>query len=129
MKYSATTRGFYPEDLLNEYKNLPDDLVSLTEEEHRALLKGQEEGDEIVPGEGGKPVRQKPQPPTPEQKRSTVDKNRRYAYAHAQTGSDRLFAEAQRMNLMGEPGWEAKRDAAVARYNEIQASLPWPEEA
>ena len=55
-----------------------------------------------------------------------VEANRKAAYANAQTGSDRLFAEAQRMQMMGLSGWEEVRDAAVARYEEIKLEHPWP---
>lgn len=56
-----------------------------------------------------------------------VDSLRKAAYANEFTGSDRLFAEAQRMQLMGEAGWESVRDAAIARFEEIKAEYPWPE--
>lgn len=48
------------------------------------------------------------------------------AYAHPIMGSDRLFVEAQRMQIMGESGWEAIKEQAVTRYNEIKAEHPWP---
>ena len=56
-----------------------------------------------------------------------VESLRKAAYANEFTGSDRLFAEAQRMQLMGEAGWESVRDAAIARFEEIKAEYPWPE--
>ncbi|MDH1340568.1 hypothetical protein [Ectopseudomonas oleovorans] len=93
----------------------PDDTEETGRNVHAAILAGEAGG--IAPYVAPVPTREE------------VDEARKAAYADPSTGSDRLFAEAQRMNLMGEPGWEAKRDAAVARYNEIQASLPWPEEA
>lgn len=55
-----------------------------------------------------------------------VESLRKAAYANEFTGSDRLFAEAQRMQLMGETGWESVRDAAIARFEEIKAEYPWP---
>lgn len=57
---------------------------------------------------------------------ANVETARKAAYADAQTGSDRLFAEVQRMQMMGESGWEVIRDAAVSRYNEIKTEHPWP---
>lgn len=54
-----------------------------------------------------------------------IDEARKIAYADPQNGSDRLFAEHARKVIMGEDG-EAKKDEAVARYEEIKASLPWP---
>lgn len=56
-----------------------------------------------------------------------VESLRKAAYANEFTGSDRLFAEAQRMQLMGESDWESVRDAAIARFEEIKAEYPWPE--
>lgn len=56
-----------------------------------------------------------------------ADAARKKAYADPLTGSDRLFSEALRMELMGEDGFEDKREQAIARYNEIQNQLPWPE--
>jgi hypothetical protein len=47
------------------------------------------------------------------------------AYADPITGSDRLFAEAQRMEVMGESGWETVRTAGIQRFNEIQQEFPW----
>lgn len=59
--------------------------------------------------------------------RDEVESLRKAAYANEFTGSDRLFAEAQRMQLMGEAGWESVRDAAIARFEEIKAEYPWPD--
>lgn len=59
--------------------------------------------------------------------RDEVESLRKAAYANEFTGSDRLFAEAQRMQLMSEAGWESVRDAAIARFEEIKAEYPWPE--
>lgn len=55
-----------------------------------------------------------------------VEVSRLHAYADPVVGSDRLFVEASRMQMMGEHGWEAVRDAAVVRYQEIQNEHPWP---
>lgn len=60
-------------------------------------------------------------PPTREQ----VEALRLAAYADPVTGSDRYFAEAARMNAMGEAGADAVIAAGVARYEEIQAEYPW----
>lgn len=60
--------------------------------------------------------------------RQDVERLRIGAYADPLKGSDRYFADANRMQVMGESGWEAVRDAGIARYKEIQALYPWPEE-
>ncbi|MBX9408248.1 hypothetical protein K5E40_21425 [Pseudomonas baetica] len=54
-----------------------------------------------------------------------IEALRRRAYADPITGSDRLFAEAQRMEVMGETGWESVRTAGIQRFNEIQQEFPW----
>lgn len=53
---------------------------------------------------------------------------RAMAYANPGTGSDRLFAEAMRMQMMGEIGHEEVLKRAVARYNEIREQYPKPVE-
>ena len=55
-----------------------------------------------------------------------IKRRRAVAYADPATGSDRLFVEAQRMQVMGLDGWEDVRDQAVARYLEIQSAHPYP---
>lgn len=59
--------------------------------------------------------------------REEVEAARQVAYADPEMGSDRLFAQAARMEVMGEPGVDAVRAAAIARYKEIQQSLPYPD--
>lgn len=62
--------------------------------------------------------------------REQVEAQRLRAYAEPLTGSDRYFAEAQRMQVMGEEGWEVVRAAGVARFEAIQTLFPWsPPEA
>ncbi|CAI8968441.1 HAD family hydrolase [Pseudomonas sp. IT-P12] len=58
--------------------------------------------------------------------RERVESLRLRAYAEPLTGSDRYFAEAQRMQIMGEDQWEVVSASGVARYKEIQARYPWP---
>jgi predicted DNA-binding protein (UPF0251 family) len=62
-------------------------------------------------------------PPT----REEVEALRLRAYADPLTGSDRYFAEAQRMQVMNESGWEAIRAAGVKRFEDIQQEFPWSE--
>ena len=59
-----------------------------------------------------------------------VETQRLAAYANPLTGSDRHFAEAVRLEAMGDTaGAEAARAAGVARFNEIRNEYPRPEEA
>ncbi|WP_040269165.1 hypothetical protein [Pseudomonas rhodesiae] len=67
-------------------------------------------------------------PTAPPQTREDVERLRLAAYAEPVVGSDRYFAEANRMQVMGEEGWETVRDAGIARFNEIQTRYPWPED-
>lgn len=53
MFYSETTKGFYSN--LSRYTTLPDDLVAITKEEHRALLDAESQGQEIGLGANGRP--------------------------------------------------------------------------
>ncbi|MGY2155845.1 hypothetical protein [Pseudomonas tolaasii] len=71
-------------------------------------------------------ITKQPLPSAP-QTREDVERLRLAAYAEPVLGSDRYFAEANRMQTMGEAGWEAVRDAGIARFHEIQARYPWPE--
>ncbi|MFJ2712179.1 hypothetical protein ACIOZM_15000 [Pseudomonas sp. NPDC087346] len=68
-------------------------------------------------------------PEVPPTTKEEVEAVRLRAYAEPLTGSDRYFAEAQRMQLMGEDGWEAIRAEGVVRFKAIQAEFPWPESA
>ena len=67
--------------------------------------------------------------PSAPQTREDVERLRLAAYAEPVVGSDRYFAEANRMQVMGETGWEAVREAGIARFNEIQARFPWAVDA
>lgn len=64
----------------------------------------------------------------PELLQGDVRVARLLAYANPVTGSDRLFSEAARMQLMGESGWAEVRSQAKERFLEIQSSNPWPTE-
>ncbi|WP_208669780.1 hypothetical protein [Pseudomonas arsenicoxydans] len=61
----------------------------------------------------------------PEYTSEEVEALRIRAYGNPITGSDRFFAQAQRMEAMGEPGWEVVRANGVRRFNEIQQEFPW----
>lgn len=58
-----------------------------------------------------------------------IEELRKVAYADPQTGSDRHFAEASRLEAEGDTeGAEAARAAGLARYEEIRTEHPWPKE-
>ena len=60
---------------------------------------------------------------------ATEDTNRRRLaeYADPVSGSDRFFAEANRLEAQGmQADAAAARAAGVTRYEEIKAKHPWP---
>lgn len=59
--------------------------------------------------------------------REYIESCRLRAYAEPLTGSDRLFSESTRMQIMNESGFEEVRVRAIARFEEIQAQYPWPD--
>lgn len=100
-------------------------LVELTDDEYASLSEGISSGMVVVLGSNGRPTlasRQVSPPPTAE----SINESRLRAYADPVNGSDRLFAEASRMQVMGEAGHESVLAKAVARYAEIQSKYPWP---
>jgi len=62
---------------------------------------------------------------SPPPSRERIEAIRLRAYADPLTGSDRLFSESMRMQIMGEEGYEDVRARAIARFEEIQAQHPW----
>lgn len=59
-----------------------------------------------------------------------VETQRLSAYANKLTGSDRHFAEAVRLDAMGDTaGAETARATGMARYDEIRSQYPWPDDA
>lgn len=67
-------------------------------------------------------LNRKPASPTSQE----IDAIRIRSYADPINGSDRLFSESTRMQIMGESGHEAVREKAISRFKEIQAQYPWP---
>lgn len=73
-------------------------------------------------------VRKHLNPPQAAPTREQIESMRLRAYADPLTGSDRLFAEAVRLQAINAPAEEidAVKSAGVHRYEEIQAAYPWP---
>lgn len=129
MFFSASLNAFLPESWKNDgtYPDgtWPKDAVHLTEAEMDLFWKQSAPAGKSLGSLKGRPVwvdLPAPAPPSKEE----VEVLRLRAYAEPLTGSDRYFSEAQRMQMMGEPGWEAIRDQGAARFQEIQFSYPWP---
>ena len=64
--YSATSGGFYPEEL-GAYASLPSDLVEITDEYRKELLEGQGRGKVILADQDGRPYLADQPPMTDEQ--------------------------------------------------------------
>ena len=101
-------------------------LIELSDEDYEYLFEGITRGMRAELDANENPVLIPALEPPPLSKEE-VEANRVRAYAHPVTGTDRLFSEVLRMQTMGEADWEAVRDKAIGRFNEIQALLPWPE--
>lgn len=59
MFYSATTNGFYPEDMRSMYDDAgtwPADAVEISDETYNTLMDGQAAGQEITSGDDGSPI-------------------------------------------------------------------------
>lgn len=125
--YSKDTGGFYSRNIHGD--NIPTEVVEITEAEHQALLEGQSRGKIISADSSGRPVLVDPPPPAP-LTREQIEALRLLAYADPLTGSDRYFAEATRLQVMGADQAEidAAKTAGTARYAEIQAEYPWPDD-
>lgn len=119
--YSPNTNGFYDSRLHGD--NVPKDSIKLTDNEYVNLKDGVSNGKIVELGADGRPMLcdRPPQLLT----REDIEALRLHAYADPLTGSDRYFAEAQRMQAMGEEGWQVVREQGVSRYQEIQSKYPW----
>lgn len=96
--------------------------VRITKDRHLELLAEESLGKIIAPDETGSPVL-KDTPPT---SREEIENLRCVAYADPISGSDRYFAEALRLEVMGDQsGAETARALGVARYQEIKEQYPW----
>lgn len=69
--YSATTGGFYPEELTEVYElseeGWPADAVPVTDEDYASLFAGRDDNKVIIPDDKGYPVLSAPPEPTQEQ--------------------------------------------------------------
>lgn len=125
MYYSKSTGGFYSSEIHGD--SIPADAVEITKDKHQALLGGQSQGKRIAADADGLPILIDPPPPQPPT-RELVEALRLRAYADPLTGSDRHFAEAARLQVMGATAEEvdAAKAAGATRYAEIQSQYPWP---
>jgi hypothetical protein len=118
MRFSCKTGGGYPERF--KYKGLPDDLVTITDEEHRVLIHGRAAGQLIVAGADGKPVLVNPPAPDP----ALLLKS---AAAEALTKSDVVLLQFLEDGGTIPPSWGAYRKALraiVDRTDQTSTELP-----
>ncbi|QDH64148.1 hypothetical protein [Pseudomonas azotoformans] len=113
--------GLFQQMLISGVHAIPDGAVRLSDDLSTRILQQPDSIWRI--DESGAITSTEPEstPPTREQ----IEALRLRSYADPLSGSDRYFAEAQRMQVMNEPGWEAVRAAGVARFEEIQTQFPW----
>ena len=103
MFYSKSTGGFYATEIHG--KNIPDDAVEITIEEHAALLDGQRQGKLIAADGDGRPRLQDPPPPTTEQ----------LVVSEIIALESEITPRRQREAILGiDNGWLANQDAAIA---------------
>lgn len=124
--WSATTGGFYI-STYHEKEAIPMDAIQISDILREELLLGEGDcGRRIIAGVNGVPELTKPAIHV--RTREEVDSERNFAYANPVTGSDRWFAEATRLTIMGAPAneVEAAKSNGVARYEEIKLEYPWP---
>lgn len=116
MYYSASTGGFYIEDL---HANIPADAVAITADEHAALLDAQAHGLVIQPDSAGHPVAVDAPPPT------------LGAVIAAKQAEIRDAAEAVLAPLKAEYGpteiasWDTQKEEAKALLADPNADAPY----
>jgi len=123
MRFSISDGCFYDENI---HKDIPDDSIEVSDSEFKELTAGRNLGGKITLGDDGKLKVSCADKVVPS--RDDIESKRLMAYAHATTGSDRYFSEAQRMKIMEEPGWEEISAEGVKRFEAIKEQFPWPEE-
>jgi len=114
MRFSPSTGSMYPENI--KYPNLPDDLVSISAAQVSAIL-NRPSGSTVQFINNELVITDPPPLPDPLELRAR-------SYADPVMGSDKYFNEAKRMQLMGEPGWEAVVAQGQARYLAIKEEYP-----
>lgn len=121
MKFCIEHGVFYDDG----HTEIPAAAITVTDKEFQDLTTGRNTGKKIIVlGQDGKLFLKDADPivlTTDE-----INSRRLRAYANPITGSDRYFAEAQRMQMMGEAGWEDVRAEGVKLFVAIQDKFPWP---
>jgi hypothetical protein len=122
--YSKDTGSTYLEGI----HKIPLGAVKIAEARYLEVIANPESGKVRSHTAEGLPILVDPPPPPP-LSREQVEASRLRAYADPLAGSDRYFAEAQRETLLGNAAAaDAAKALGMARFAEIQADNPWPEE-
>lgn len=117
--YSASRGGFLDSAL---FSALPDDAVSITAEQHQALLAGQGGAEIILADDEGRPVLSAPPPPSPEQRAAAERGWRDSRLTSVQWLRDRHRDE---LELGREPTLSAIEFEELLAY--IQSLRDWPQ--
>lgn len=121
--YSKSTQTTY---LKGMHVNIPDDAVEISEELYTSVIANPPPGMVRAHDANGLPYLVEAPARVTIVDAAAVEALRLHAYSDPLTGSDRFFAEAQRMQAMGESDWESVRAAGITRFEEIQRQYPWP---
>lgn len=110
--YSASHQGFFDPDL----HQLPEDAVPITARRHAQLLRGQDEGGQIVPGKDGLPQIEGLKPAVADLRKAAIRQTKREA-------SRRITAISpvwRQMNDLRDPSAEAQ--ARFAALDAVRAA-------
>lgn len=122
-KYVVTNQdGLIISRILESIHQIPKEAIRVTDEDWKKII-DTSLGDWMINKSGKISFIPRDDPPLTFQ---DIERFRIIAYSDPISGSDRLFSEAVRMQIMGEEGYEEVRARAVARFEEIQAQYPWP---
>lgn len=123
--------GFYPETI--DYPNLPDDLISITDDLYKQLLIGQNSGKLITPNGSEAPYLSEPAPPTAEQLMELAESelNRLISAANAYMSDRQWPGKAAIGRLKGDELaqynlWLDYLDALYAVDTSLHQGIEWP---
>jgi hypothetical protein len=127
-KFSAATGGFYPADSLDDYPNLPVDLVDVSAEQYDALQLSQIRGGlRIVPDGNGFPVAREKLPPTQAELKQSRDVLLQFAALRIAPLQDAIdIGDARGAEEAQLLAWKKYR-VALSRLDLTASPVVWPE--
>lgn len=128
-KFSAATNGFYPADSLDDYHDLPADLVDVSAEQYEALhLAQSRDGLRIVGDQNGNPVAREKLPPSLEELQQTRDALLQLATLRINPLQDAVDLDvATAAETASLTTWKQYR-VALNRLDLTVTSVNWPEQ-